>query len=126
MLAKTYKSSVYLPINSAVCEVKVEKSFAMAHKETEAEGMFRAPILYREWGWRFMKIEKYDIALKAFEKSIRDSETEDLRTLLGLCTALTNFANYHDASAVASKCMEIGKPIVNSIVDTNRVLYVLR
>ncbi|XP_043273308.1 outer dynein arm-docking complex subunit 4-like [Venturia canescens] len=78
----------------------------VANKESDPPA-FRSPNLYREWGFHAKKIENYDVAIGVFEKSIRESSTDDLRTLVGLFEALTNSTRYQEAADVALKCTKI-------------------
>ncbi|XP_046493027.1 outer dynein arm-docking complex subunit 4-like [Neodiprion pinetum] len=66
-----------------------------------------APVLYREWGYRFTRLEEYPYAIKAFNASQAHAEASDLRTLLGLSVALSRHTKYHEAAEVIDKCMEI-------------------
>ncbi|XP_048509939.1 outer dynein arm-docking complex subunit 4-like [Athalia rosae] len=72
-----------------------------------AKDIFGAATLYREWGYRLKTIEEYSSAITAFEASQNYTETDDLRTLLGLSEALSRNTKYHEAAGVIDKCMRI-------------------
>lgn len=71
--------------------------------------VFQDTVLYREWGIRLTGIEEYDRAIDSFEKSKSSAESEDLRTLLGLCKALLKSTNYQQAVDVSQRCLNIGE-----------------
>lgn len=68
-----------------------------------------ASTLYREWGYRFTRLEEFPMAIKAFQTSQDYAESDDLRTLLGLSEALSRNTKYHHAAEVIDRCMDIGK-----------------
>ncbi|XP_023288997.1 tetratricopeptide repeat protein 25 [Orussus abietinus] len=78
----------------------------MANSGEQPE-IFRAAILYREWGWRLFKLEKHADAMKMFQKSITFADTNDIRTLLGLSIVLARLTEYLEAAKVVDKLMEI-------------------
>lgn len=77
-------------------------------KGEEAPEVFREAILYREWAYRLASLQKYPTAIDYFEKASELTRGEDLRSLIGLCRALINYAKYPDAGRISEKCIEIG------------------
>lgn len=66
---------------------------------------------HREWGIRFIKSQRTKAAFDAFERSLEESEQNDLRTLLGLCETLVKSTRYSEAEKLSARCLEIGEII---------------
>lgn len=80
----------------------------MAMIEDDENKQFNAEMLYREWGRRFKTLSQYLKSIYYYEKSIENSEEDDLGTLLGLSEALKKSGQFKRAEEVAQKCMSIG------------------
>ena len=87
----------------------------MANIADESTDIFEPELLYREWGKRFVKLDKPQLGIEYFKKSQEHSADNNLWTLLGLCDALKKSGQYNDAADVASQCMKIGKFYKNLI-----------
>lgn len=79
----------------------------MKHVEEEEEReLFRGAALYREWGCRFTTLKQFVKAIEYFIKSMELSDGNDLKTLLGLTSALTSIHKYKAAAKIVDMCMK--------------------
>ncbi|XP_043483411.1 outer dynein arm-docking complex subunit 4-like [Leptopilina heterotoma] len=79
----------------------------MKHVEEEEEPeLFRGAALYREWGCRFTTLKQFVKAIEYFIKSMELSDGNDLKTLLGLTSALTSIHKYKAAAKIVDMCMK--------------------
>ncbi|XP_008214814.1 tetratricopeptide repeat protein 25-like isoform X1 [Nasonia vitripennis] len=69
--------------------------------------IFRAQIVYREWGRRFTVLQQYLKGIHYYEKSSEYGDENFLWTLLGLSEALKKSGRFAEAAVVAEKCMRI-------------------
>lgn len=71
--------------------------------------IFRAQIVYREWGRRFTILQQYPKGIHYYEKSNEYGDENFLWTLLGLSEALKKSGRFVEAAEAAEKCMRIGE-----------------
>ncbi|XP_031365354.1 tetratricopeptide repeat protein 25-like [Apis dorsata] len=76
-------------------------------KEEEGPLFFRDGIVYREWGYIFARLEKFHLAELYFDKAIKQTQVNDLRTYLGLVKAQLAYARFKRALKTEEKCVEL-------------------
>lgn len=76
--------------------------------EEEGPLFFRDGIVYREWGYIFTRLEKFHLAELYFDKAIKQTQSNDLRTYLGLVKAQLAYARFKRALKTEEKCVELG------------------